>query len=60
MNNNNAFRIFIFAFITSVVFTLGGCAVIEGIFKAGIFVGILLVAAIIGLIIFIMRMFSKR
>jgi hypothetical protein len=36
------------------------CAVVESIFKAGIWVGVLIVVAIIGLIVWIMRKFSRR
>lgn len=36
------------------------CAVIEGVFKAGVWVGVLVVVAIIGLIVWILSKFSRR
>ena len=36
------------------------CAVVESIFKAGVWVGVLIVVAIIGLIIWILSRFTKR
>jgi hypothetical protein len=36
-----------------IVTFLSGCEVIGGIFKAGVWVGVLIVAAIVGLIIFL-------
>ncbi len=45
-------------FFMSVVFS--SCEVIGGIFKAGVWTGILIVAAIIGLIIFLISRASKK
>ncbi|MCO4294662.1 hypothetical protein NF867_17505 [Solitalea sp. MAHUQ-68] len=39
---------------------LTGCQVIESIFKAGVWAGVLMVAVIIGVLIFILRMFMGR
>ena len=51
--------LYISAFITALA-TLPGCEVIGGIFKAGVWTGVLMVAAVIGLIIFlIVKMFKK-
>jgi hypothetical protein len=36
------------------------CAVVESIFKAGVWVGVLVVVGIIGLIVWILSRFSKR
>ena len=36
------------------------CAVVEGIFKAGVWVGVLIVVAIIGLIVWLISKFSRR
>jgi len=40
--------------------TLTGCSVVEGIFKAGVWVGVLIVAAVIGLIIFLVSRAGKK
>ena len=40
--------------------TLSGCEAIGDIFKAGVWVGILIVAAVIGLIAFIFSRASKK
>jgi hypothetical protein len=45
-------KILPFMFIFLVTF-LSGCEVIGGIFKAGVWVGVLIVAAIVGLILFL-------
>jgi len=39
--------------IVLVLLSLSSCQVVEGIFKAGVWVGVLAVVAVIGLIIFI-------
>ena len=36
------------------------CAVVESIFKAGVWVGILIVVAIIGLIVWLVSKFSRK
>lgn len=36
------------------------CAVVESIFKAGVWVGVLIVVGIIGLIIYILSRFTKK
>jgi hypothetical protein len=36
------------------------CSVVESIFKAGVWVGVLIVVAIIGLIVWILSRFTKR
>ena len=36
------------------------CAVVESIFKAGIWVGVIIVVGIIGLIIFILSRFTRK
>ena len=52
--------------LLSVLYTLfilsgfSSCSVIGGIFKAGVWVGILIVAAIIGLIIFLITRGSNK
>jgi hypothetical protein len=38
---------------------LSGCSVISGIFKAGVFVGVLAVIAVIGIIIWIFSQFNS-
>ena len=44
-------------FITTFIFS--GCAVIEGIFKVGVWAGIILVLVILGIIFFIISRFKK-
>lgn len=39
--------------LSLIVFLLPGCEAIEGIFKAGVWTGIIIVVAIIGLIIYL-------
>jgi hypothetical protein len=39
--------------VIAVLLSLSSCQVIEGIFKAGVWVGILFVVAIIGVILFV-------
>ena len=46
-------RLIIFLLACFLAFSLGSCSVVEGIFKAGMVWGILLVVGFIGLIIFI-------
>ena len=46
-------RLFIFSLACLLVFCLGSCSVVEGIFKAGMIWGILVVVGFIALIIFI-------
>jgi hypothetical protein len=51
-------RLFIFSLTCFLVFCLGSCSVIEGIFKAGMVWGIFLVVGFIALIIFIIAKVS--
>jgi len=44
-------------FITTFIFS--GCTVIEGIFKVGVWAGIILVLVILGIIFFIISRFRK-
>jgi hypothetical protein len=46
-------------FIFLVTMVLSGCALIGGIFKAGVWVGVLIVAAVIALIIFLLSKAGK-
>jgi hypothetical protein len=39
---------------------LAGCQVIGGIFKAGVWAGVLLVVVIIAIVVFVIRAMSKR
>jgi hypothetical protein len=41
-------------------FTLTSCSVVGGIFKAGVWVGVLVVAAIIGLVVYLFSRSSKK
>ena len=51
-------RLFISSLICFLAFCLGSCSVVEGIFKAGMVWGILLVVGFIALIIFIIAKVS--
>ncbi|MBC7651423.1 MAG: phosphatidate cytidylyltransferase [Deinococcales bacterium] len=51
--------ILVYAAIASMV-TLSSCEIIGSIFKAGIWTGVLLVAAVIGLIIYLISAITKR
>jgi len=42
-----------------VCLNLAGCALIEGIFKAGVWVGVIGIALVIGVIFVIGRMFTR-
>ena len=46
--------------LSPVAFTLAGCKVVEGIFKAGVWVGVIGVFLSIGLIIWLVRLFANR
>jgi hypothetical protein len=45
--------------ISITTFIFSGCAVIEGIFKVGVWTGIILVLVILGVIFFIISRFRK-
>jgi len=45
--------------IFTTTFIFSGCAVIEGIFKVGLWAGIILVLVIVGVIFFIISRFKK-
>ncbi|MEO6189256.1 MAG: phosphatidate cytidylyltransferase [Saprospiraceae bacterium] len=51
--------IFIIAIFSTIITTFSSCAVVEGIFKAGMGVGIFIVVLIIGLIIFLVSRIGK-
>jgi hypothetical protein len=51
-------RLFIFSLACFLAFCLGSCSVVEGIFKAGMIWGILVVVGFIALIIFIIAKVS--
>lgn len=54
-------RINYFLLAVFVMVTLSSCEVIGGIFKAGVWTGILIVAAVVGLIIWLIaRMSGKK
>ncbi|MEJ0101523.1 MAG: phosphatidate cytidylyltransferase [Bacteroidota bacterium] len=53
-------KIFSLAGLALFLFTLSSCAIAGGIFKAGVWVGILVVVGIIGLIIFLVTRGSNK
>ena len=59
MKHQAAFLKLSFLLLFFAVF-LSGCSAIEGIFKAGVWTGILFVAAIVGIIIFIIAKLGSR
>lgn len=48
------------AFLLGLIISLSSCSVIEGIFKAGVWTGILIVVIVVGLIIFILMKLLGR
>jgi len=46
--------------VTILVLSFSGCEVVEFIFKAGLFIGILVVVGIIGLFMMVRRAFKRR
>lgn len=46
--------------LCALMMTLNSCAAIEGIFKAGVWTGIIIVVVIIGLIIWIISRVTKK
>lgn len=57
LNNMKTFYGAIFLMIT---LFYSSCAVVESIFKAGVWVGVLIVVAIIGLIVWLVSKFSRK
>ena len=53
-------HIIFFSFLGVLFTSFSGCSVIADIFKAGVFVGILVVVVIVALIVFIFRKMSNR
>jgi len=53
-------HVIFFSFLAILLATLSGCSVIADIFKAGIFVGILVVVVVVALIVFIFRKMAGR
>ena len=51
---------FVYALLLMMLSTFSGCAVVGGIFKAGVWVGVLAVVAIVGVIILIVAKSSKK
>jgi hypothetical protein len=58
MKNVNSF--FIAALFISMVMLLNSCTAIEGIFKAGVWTGIIIVVVIIAIIIWIITRVTKK
>jgi hypothetical protein len=53
-------RVSLYLIVISITtFIFSGCAVIEGIFKVGVWAGIILVLVILGVIFFIISRFRK-
>ncbi|HEV7779668.1 MAG TPA: phosphatidate cytidylyltransferase [Chitinophagaceae bacterium] len=46
--------------LLAIILTLSGCEVIGGIFKAGVWVGVLAVVAVVGIIIYFITRSSKK
>jgi len=59
MSITNKSRLFYSAALLIALFTLPGCEFIGDVFKAGIWVGIIIIIAIIAVIVFIVRMFKS-
>ena len=50
----------VIAVLALLLSTLSGCQVIEGIFKAGVAVGVIVVVAVVGLIIFLLSKLAGK
>jgi len=46
--------------LVALIFILPGCAVIGGIFKAGVWVGVLIIAFVLGIIVWLVSRGSKK
>ena len=53
-------RIAFYSLLCMVCFLLSSCAVVGGIFKAGVWVGILIVVFIIAIIVFVVSKSAKK
>ena len=53
--NKNIFTSVFFALAVFTLTTISGCGAIEGIFKAGVWVGVIVVVAIVGIILVIVK-----
>ncbi len=54
-------NIFMIVLLSSLaIFVLPGCSAIAGIFKAGVWTGLILVAIVIGIILFIVSRGTKK
>jgi len=53
-------KILITAFLSALSVIFSGCAIVGGIFKAGVGVGIFIVVAVVVLIIFLMSKMGKK
>jgi hypothetical protein len=53
-------RIAFYSLLCVLMVSFSSCAVVGGIFKAGVWVGVLMVVAVIGLIVFIAGRGSKK
>jgi len=53
-------KLAISALLMALLMTISGCSVVEGIFKTGMGVGIFVVVAVIGLIIFLVTRLGKK
>lgn len=47
-------QIAVIGFLALLLSALSGCQVVEGIFKAGVAVGVIIIVAVVGLIIFLL------
>jgi hypothetical protein len=50
----------IFLFASFLLFLLSSCSAIEGIFKAGVWVGVLAVVVVVGLIIWLLTRMGRK
>jgi hypothetical protein len=56
----NDMKLFYGTIFMMIALFYSSCAVVESIFKAGVWVGVLIVVAIIGLIVWLISKFSRR
>lgn len=53
-------KIFYIPLLIAMIFIIPGCAVVGGIFKAGVWVGVLAVLFVVGIIIYLVSRNSKK
>ncbi len=58
--NKNIFTLAVLTLAVSTLITISGCGAIEGIFKAGIWVGVIAIVAVVGIIMLLVKAFGGK